>query len=277
MINDGAKDAYDCNNTGHAELCYESVTPDDSRGAKFCIFCRSSTEAEYCDSCQGCASIFGCTGLKQASYVILNRQYSKEDFGTLREKIIAQMKQAGEWGEFFPARISPFAYNETAALEWFPLTKEQARERGYVWKDPEPRNYTITKHTADLPDTIAQVLDSYVSEVIECAHGGSYNERCTQAFRIIPQELQMYRKLNIPLPTLCPNCRHYARLARRNPPRLWHRSCECNHQSLMINRYPNTAEHFHGSNPCSNEFETSYSPERPETIYCEQCYNAEIV
>ena len=27
---------------------------------------------------------------------------------------------------------------------------------------------------------------------------------------------------------------------------------------------------------CKNEFETSYAPDRPEIVYCEQCYNEEV-
>jgi hypothetical protein len=42
-------------------------------------------------------------------------------------------------------------------------------------------------------------------------------------------------------------------------------------------RYANTIAHFHGNEPCPNEFETSYAPERQEIVYCENCYNAEIV
>jgi hypothetical protein len=28
---------------------------------------------------------------------------------------------------------------------------------------------------------------------------------------------------------------------------------------------------------CPVEFETSYAPDRKEIVYCEQCYNAEVV
>jgi len=42
-------------------------------------------------------------------------------------------------------------------------------------------------------------------------------------------------------------------------------------------QYTNTSQHFHGDNPYPNEFETSYAPDRPEIVYCEQCYNAEVV
>ncbi|HEY4526141.1 MAG TPA: hypothetical protein VJL32_03550 [Candidatus Paceibacterota bacterium] len=44
-----------------------------------------------------------------------------------------------------------------------------------------------------------------------------------------------------------------------------------------MDAYKNFATHFHGENPCPTEFETSYAPDRPEIVYCEQCYNSEVV
>lgn len=272
VINDGAKDSYDCNNTGHAELCYNSVTPDDSHGSRFSIFCRSCTEVEYSDSCQGCLSIFGCSGLKQASYVILNKQYAKDDFFELRSKILSHMQSAGEWGNFFPPEISPFAYNESAAQEWFPLSKETAISSGYRWKDIEKRAYEISKTFDQVPDDLGSIGDDFSSEIIQCLHKGQCNECCPGAFKIVPQELQFYRRLNIPIPVLCPNCRHYTRLAKRNPPKLWHRECMCN----GLGSSPRANGHAHNGK-CPNQFETSYAPDRPEIVYCEACYNSEIV
>ena len=69
------------------------------------------------------------------------------------------MKKTGEWGEFFPISLSPFAYNETVAQEYFPLTKEEAIKKGYKWKDKISRDFrpaTITH----IPDDIADVDDS---------------------------------------------------------------------------------------------------------------------
>jgi hypothetical protein len=277
---DGAKDCYDCNNTGHAELCYESVTPDNSRSNKFSIFCWKCTEAEYSNNCHSCVSVLGCSGLKHTSYAILNKQYDKESFGKLRTRLIEHMKKTGEWGEFLPHTLSPHAYNETAALEWFPLTKEEALAKGYRWKDDAKKDYAPTKTAADLPKTIAETPDSIINEIIACSHAGKCNEKCTTAFKITAAELQLYRKLDVPIPTLCPNCRHYARLALRNPARLWHRKCMCQSQQMANSKsqieYKNTVAHFHGDAPCPNEFETSFAPDRKEIIYCEQCYNAEI-
>jgi len=32
----------------------------------------------------------------------------------------------------------------------------------------------------------------------------------------------------------------------------------------------------HHSRKCPNEFETSYAPDRPEIVYCEQCYQQKV-
>ncbi|MBI4094622.1 MAG: hypothetical protein HY435_00295 [Candidatus Liptonbacteria bacterium] len=225
-------------------------------------------------------------GLRSKHYCILNKQYTKEEYEALLPKVTAQMNavpfvdkkgRTYKYGEFFPIELSPFAYNETIAQEYFPLTKNEAREGQYNWKEPEGRNYQVTKMSKDLPDTIQAVGESILKEVIGCDHGGSCNEQCTTAFRIVPEELNFYKNLNLPLPRLCPNCRHYSRVRQRTPMKLWHRSCMCNGIKSESNVYQNTIVHFHKEGHCPNEFETSYAPDRKEIVYCEQCYNAEVV
>ncbi|MBI3335490.1 MAG: hypothetical protein HY001_03250 [Candidatus Portnoybacteria bacterium] len=195
------------------------------------------------------------------------------------------------YGEFFPIELSPFGYNESVAQENFPLTKEEAGKSGYTWKDPEMYQRATTLIHNQLPDHIKDVPDSILNEVIGCAHASllrqsassprksalGCNEQCTTAFRIIPAELKFYRKFGLPLPRLCPNCRHYERLKKRNPFTLWHRKCMCQGQSSASKIYQNTIEHFHKEKACLNEFKTSYSPQRSEIVYCEQCYLAEVV
>ncbi|MFH0712569.1 MAG: hypothetical protein V2A55_01830, partial [Candidatus Jorgensenbacteria bacterium] len=68
-----------------------------------------------------------------------------------------------------------------------------------------------------------------------------------------------------------------ARFAQRNLPKLWKGSCKCAGQKSDNGVYHNVANHPHGAGKCPNKFETSYSPERKEIVYCEQCYNAEVV
>src|SRR3989338_7109764 len=123
------------------------------------------------------------------------------------------------------------------------------------------------------------ILASMLNEVIRCEHDQKCNEQCTQAFRIISSELEFYRQMNLPLPRLCPNCRHFQRIKQRNPLRLWHRKCKCAGEASENKVYQNTADHIHHSKTehCQNEFETTYAPERPEIVYCEACYLREVV
>ena len=272
-----AKDCFDNSNFGDgSELIYESlVVGDQVSSVKFSSQCFASvSNAQYSIYCHNVSNTFACIGLHNKQYCILNKQYTKEEYEKLVPKIIVHMNEMPyidkkgrvyKYGEFFPSELSPYTYNECAAhQEFFPLTKEEAIEKGYSWREPEKRTYAITISSVDLPDNIFDVDDSILKEVIGCSHNGECSHQCTTAFKIVKHELDFYKKNNIPLPLLCPNCRHAERLTYRNSPKLWHRQCMCD------------KNHPHHTGKCSIEFETAYSPDRPEIIYCEQCYQQEI-
>ena len=282
-------DSYDAYGVGeNAELVYESLdTGINSSMFLFDIFVWGGHNVSYGYACHGSQNLFGCIGLHKKQYCIFNKQYSKEEYEALIPKIIEQMKmtpyvdargRSHGYGEFFPTELSPFAYNETIAQEYFPLSAQAAQEQGYAWREASKRDYTPTITVDTLPDTIEAVQDSVVSEVIECAHKGSCAHQCPGAFRVIPQELGLYRRLYLPLPRLCANCRHYERLAKRNPMKLWTRNCMCEAAGVPSGGYSNTVAHRHheAGQACPNSFVTPYAPERPETVYCEPCYLAEV-
>ncbi len=258
------------------ENCYELIAGGASNsGSKFGVtLYRGCNSQEYCFTNMGAQDCFGCVGLKQNKYCILNKQYTKEEYEALVPKIRAHMGampytdaqgRVFRYGEFFPAQLAPFAYNESVAQQYFPLSKDEVLEQGYLWKEPEEKNYAVTKKSSELPDHIRDVNDTIIQDLILCEHAGSCREQCTSAFRIIKPELAFYRKHNLPLPRLCPNCRHYERLAERNPFTLWRRQCTCE-----------LAHDSHRGAHCTNEFETPFAPDRPEKIYCEACYQAEV-
>ena len=186
------KDCMDFDVGGYeSELCYETAS---SGGKQFdCAFMANcwteATNLFYSELMIRIKHCFGCIGLKSAQYCILNKQYSKEEYFQLRDKIIDHMKKTKEWGEFFPIEISPFAYNETMAQEYFPLTKEEALAKGYKWKEKEE---TI-KHDGpkyEIPDNIKDVSDEILEKVLICENTG-------KNYRIIKVELDFYRKMNI--------------------------------------------------------------------------------
>jgi len=269
------KDSYDISGGLSNELCYESsLSADGGYLSKFFSHSKGNKNTELIHLCLNCSDCFGCVGLNSKQYCILNKQYTREQYEEMVPKIIKHMSDMSyidskgivyKYGEFFPSELSPFCYNETIAQEYYPLTKKQAISQGYRWKDKEERNYDIDIKNSDIPDNINDIDVSIINKVIECAHStslghsghkGDCNHQCTEAFKIIPPEYQFYKRMNLPIPHLCPNCRHYERLDQRNPLKLWHRQCM--------------------KEGCTNEFETSYAPDRPEIVYCEKCYQQEV-
>ena len=173
------------------------------------------------------------------------------------------MKKTGEWGEFFPPVVCPYGYNETLNIDFFPLKKEEAIKNGFNWKEEKEKNYSITLDSDKVPKNISSVNEDILNQIIGCAHGGTCGHKCPVAFKVTERELQFYKKMNIPIPVLCPNCRYYERLKWRNPAKLWHRQCMCE------------IENHNHRGKCLVEFETSYAPSRPEIVYCEKCYQQE--
>lgn len=269
---DAPKDSYDCLVGGELESCYESITCDHSNRALFSIFSWKNTDVAYCENCHSCANCFGCSGLRNAQYCILNRQYTPEAYEETVARVREHMKAGGEWGEFFPASLSHFGYNETVAQDFYPLGREAALAKGYAWQDSFPLTTgRETMKPEEVPDSITDTPDSIVNEILACG-------ACGRNYRIIESELQFYRRMHIPVPSECFYCRTRSRLARRNPYfALARRSCQCAGQKSENGIYQNTVKHQHGDAPCPNEFETSYAPDRKETVYCENCYNAEVV
>ncbi|KKS04191.1 MAG: hypothetical protein UU58_C0009G0013 [Candidatus Nomurabacteria bacterium GW2011_GWA2_41_25] len=274
LIGKNNKECYDFTQFGeNTEKVYESLVSGngisnviggivtlEGRNIRYSVDCRDSNR-------------FGCVGIRDKKHYIFNKEYTKEEYENLVPKIVEHMNSMPYidkkgcqyvYGDFFPTEISPYSYNETTAQEFFPLTKQEAGEQGYSWKEPKERNYKITIESENLPDNIKDIPDDMVSAVIGCEHGGKCKEQCTIAFKIIEPELQFYKSQNLPLPHLCPNCRHYQRVLNRNPNKFWHRQCMCD------------KKHVHHEGQCEVEFETSYAPERPEIVYCEKCYQQEV-
>jgi hypothetical protein len=254
FITSTIKDSYDISEWGeNLELSYDAITVGaDSTEIKFSFAVwNNAYRAEYCIMSPGAKNCFGCVNTKKAEYCILNKQYSKEEYFKLRDQIIADMKarpyidaQGREYryGEFFPYDMSPFAYNESWAMDFFRLTQEEVTEQGFVWKEPEQNQYQTTCHAADLPDSIHDVDESILSEIIAC-------HTCGKAYRIVAAELQLLQRFGLPLPRSCSECRHQARLKRMNQPKLYQRTTEDGVEVM-----------------------TSYAPDRPEKIYSEKGY-----
>ncbi|MFA6274136.1 MAG: hypothetical protein WC662_03165 [Candidatus Paceibacterota bacterium] len=277
------QDSQDLIFTGRGDESYESTYAGRGINKVVLSACCGSGSCNlfYCDSCRACSDCFGCVGLSKKQYCIFNKQYSKEEYFELIEKIKKHMNEMiyidkiGReygFGEFFPTELSPFAYNETVAYEENLLSKDEIITFGYKWRERELRSYIPTVETKDLPDSINDVNNSICDEIIGCINKGKVETQCTLAFRILPDELTFYRQMKLPIPRFCPNCRYYDRKKWVNTFNFYLRECMCELSNHGHEKNPR-----HGGVKCQVEFETMYAPERPEIIYCKDCYQKEFL
>lgn len=244
-------DSYDVSFTPSIEKSYEALTStgSDIIGSQIII---ESAYVYYCDSCFTCQNVFGCAGLRQKSYCILNKQYTKEEYEELVPRIIEHMKSTGEWGEFFPIWLSPFAYNESIVNEYLPKTKEEAIALGFSWKDDIPS--TTGQETIDyemLPKNPEEFdVKTLVTHILKC-------KTCSKNYRLIEREINFYRRFGLPIPSECFNCRHAKRMSNRPLRILGESNCD----------------------KCGKTIKTSYGfdKEKEEKVYCIQCYQQEMV
>ena len=244
-----AKDCMDCSGFGKpigSELLYEVQGVGHGYNSHFLHMVYHVKESQYITNSYNVNNCFACSSLKGHNFCIFNKQYSEIEYQKLKNKIINQMKKTGEYGEFFPVQYSPFGYNETIANDLIPLSQEEAIRKGFNWQENTPD--TIGQKTLfAIPDDIKNIKESILNEILAC-------EKCGKNYKIISQEFDFYKKNNLPLPRLCPNCRYIDLISIFNPCKLYDRQCA----------------------KCNKEVKTTYSPKRPEIIYCEDCFNKEI-
>lgn len=177
-------DSWDCNNYYYkCEFNYNimgAMQISKSKNSAFIFYCN---EVEYCDNCHHLSNAIGCISIRKGNYMIFNKEYSKEEYFELKEKIEAQFKKEGIYGQFFSPEVAPFSYNESLMQDFFPLTKEDAIKRGYSWQDKTTGTYgkeTIKK--GEVPNKIENVDENILNEILIC-------EECDKNYKITEAEL----------------------------------------------------------------------------------------
>jgi hypothetical protein len=232
-----------------SELMHEVVGTGRSQHMLGTFICSDSTNLLYSAACHHSQHCMGSVGLQKQQYCIFNTAYSQEAYEELTKKLSLHMQETGEWGNFFPASISPFGYNETIAQDYFPFERDQALSRHFTWSDYEAPTPSVARivEAQDLPHSIQEVSDDILNWAVKC-------ERSGKLFRIIQPELEFYRTMGLPLPRRHPDQRHRDRMTLRNPRTLWKRPCA----------------------KCGTVMNTTYAPDRQEIVYCEVCYLKEV-
>jgi hypothetical protein len=214
---------------------------------KYCNW-SSARYSEYLDYCIECEYCFGCVGLKKKKYCILNKQYTKEKYEILREKIITDMKKRGEYGKFLPYAMSAGPFNFSTSFTYFPDTKkEDILKLGGYWENIK-ESHIEGMPTSELPDDIKDVPDNIITQALICPETG-------WLFNIAQNELIFYKENNIPLPRY-----HFDVRIKNNLKYL-----------TVLQTYPYTCFY------CQKDIEAYYLPEwNYKKIACEECYKQNI-
>jgi hypothetical protein len=255
------KDSYDISVWGsNSELSYEySSCGSGVYNSKFLVDCWPNIrDSEYLMRCRSSSNLFGCVGLHKKEFCILNKQYTKDEYFKMSEKIKQHMDnmpyidskgRVYKYGEFFPVEFSWYGYNNTLSQEFLPLTEDESKELGYKWYEVSQSDYIATLDSKNIPDSIFDVDESILKEVIQC-------KSCYKKYKIVNQEFEFLKRENLPIPRACPDCRYEERISRRLKPKLYKMKCM--------------------KDGCSNYFETGYNPADKNIVYCEECYKREI-
>ncbi|OGJ47022.1 hypothetical protein A2344_05795 [Candidatus Peregrinibacteria bacterium RIFOXYB12_FULL_41_12] len=73
---------------------------------------------------------------------------------------------------------------------------------------------------------------------------------CRSQFQISPQDESFYKKISVPTPEICPDCRSRKRLAYRNERTLYKRKCDL----------------------CKKSIISIYAEDKPFPVYCQDCF-----
>lgn len=241
------KSNIDANGCWYNELLGNCSCCVNGYAQKYCTW-SSSRYSEYLDLCVECDYCFGSVGLKKKKYCILNKQYTKEEYENLKNKIISDMKQRGEYGKFLPYSMSSGPFNFSTSFLYFPDTnKEDILKLGGYWEEIK-ESHIDGMPTSELPDNIKDVPDGIITQALICPKTG-------WRFNIAQNELIFYKANNIPLPR-----EHFdARIK----------------ESL---KYLTVLQaHHYNCFYCKKDIEAYYLPEWGyKKIACEECYKQNI-
>lgn len=197
---------YDCMDTGTNSnyfygICYWGENWEHCYMWSYISECNNVYYSYFLEWCSFC---LGCIWLKNKQFCIFNQQYSKEERHAKVDEIFSAMEQEGRLGEFFPATMNPFYFNDTAAYLIDPsFTKEEVTKLWYLRRDepvkvdiPEGVELVKVSELANFESfdaSGARYIDSSILNKIIVDEQWNY-------YRIIKMEYDFLVKHGLPLP-----------------------------------------------------------------------------
>ena len=217
----------------------------------------------------GTQNMFGVVSCRNKEYCILNKQYTKEEREKTAKQIVKELQDQNKRGEFFDPEFSPFPYNDTVAMEYYPITPEQLtilEPEKFIsdaildlgWEEKIKIKWRTRNNEINIPSEITTVKAEELAGDIEkidddIIHKAIICETSGRPFRISSAELRFYRTNGLNIPTKHPDIRHIERLSKRPWRELSIRTCD----------------------KCGQEMISIYKQDVNFQVYCQECYNKE--
>jgi hypothetical protein len=235
---------------GHSSKLYGTINiGSQSSNVRFSVSSKFCTDCEFIFNSKNLNNCFMCFGLQNKSYCIFNKQYSPEDYFLLIDEIKAEMIKRGEYEDPLSLEFSAQAYNFSMAQLNYPLKNDEIKKLGgYVAQEPETNvGNTSILEADELPQTILEVNDDILNKAICC-------EITKRPFRIIASELEFYRRMGLPLPTVHPAYR----------------------MELQFHLAPDGKKYDTTCIKCEKPMSSMFDPKSNFVLYCERCYQQEV-
>jgi hypothetical protein len=198
--------------------------------------------------CAELENCFGCIGLRNKKYCILNKQYEKEEYENLKNKIISDMETRVEYGKFLPYSMGVCGYNLSTAMVYFPeVKKEFILDHGGYWSEEDLSSQDGIS-SLELPDSILETEAGVSNQALICPE-------TKYRFNISPAEYEFHKRKNFALPRLHFDLRMLKK-ARK---------------TAVLKGYPYKCFY------CKKDIMAYYPPEWGyKKIACEECYKQNI-
>lgn len=260
-----SQDCLDVFSYGHESYCmYNSV----QTGRYSHHIYQSSTIGKgenllYCIEVKKSKNCFGCVNMRDKEYCIFNKQYTKEEYEIIVPKLIERIKSEWSQSDFLWSQCSPFPYNDTFAMMYFPIHTIHYADKSEVidqsWcldvyvEDAEafisrawlqvsnlvkwPIWWRNKQWEVNMPDHIELLHKEDVAKIHDydttILHKAIVCEISGRPFRIVAIELEFYKKYKLAIPTIHPDIRHEKRFLSRANRALHIRSCSKTGEEIL--------------------------------------------
>lgn len=202
-------DFYDCfdvwiNSDNFYGVCSAGETGTNHLYMSYEIWVSSHIFYSY--HLENCSYCIGCVGLRNKHFCILNKQYSREEWFEIADKIFASMESEGTLWKFFPPHMNPFYFNDTMAIMLDPsFSKQEVTQQWYLWRDE------VLKVDVPSSANIVPISQLFQYEKIDNQWKVYIDEGILKVviqdiewnyYRIIPEERDFLNAHHLPIPRM---------------------------------------------------------------------------